>query len=118
MKRLTALGLSLVLILAAAGCGKAEQNRQDSAAILPETADSQSQVPEDDSPANTASGSAAPGDPITDTDPPALTLPTLRDLADRYGEALSWADFAPYFSEDIGSGLYLFTTPWTGRITC
>ena len=36
-----------------------------------------------------------------------LTLDTIRDLAAKKGEALTWSDFAGYPSVETGSGLYI-----------
>ncbi len=38
---------------------------------------------------------------------PRLNLATLKSLIELRGEDLSWSDFSPYESEDIGSGLYI-----------
>ena len=109
MKRLTALGLALVLILALAGCDKHTQNRQDTA--LTENVNNASQTPEDYHLTDTTSDSEKEDDIITDVYQPNLNLQTLRDLVNRYGENLTWSDFAVYYSEDIGSGLYIIRYP-------
>ena len=43
--------------------------------------------------------------------PPHLNLATLLDLAERYGENLTWEHFDSYYHEDIGSGLYIHHYP-------
>lgn len=50
-------------------------------------------------------------DTVTDIVSPNLNLATLKDLAARCGENLTWTDFDPYYSEDIGSGLYIRRYP-------
>ncbi len=39
-----------------------------------------------------------------------LTLDELKMLAKK-GDAISWEDFAPYYGQDIGSGLYIMNYP-------
>ena len=63
----------------------------------PTEVDSVAQIPEDDT--------------IT-VCPPNLTLQTLQDLVNRYGENLTWDDFSPYYDTgNIGSGLYILRYP-------
>ena len=50
-------------------------------------------------------------DTITDVCPPDLSLLTLKDLVARDGENLTWDDFSSYYSEEIGSGLYILRYP-------
>jgi len=46
-------------------------------------------------------------DVLTDIAEPSLNLATLKDLVSRRGIYLTWEDFAPYYGEDVGSGLYI-----------
>ena len=48
-----------------------------------------------------------PQDSVTDIAEPVLNLATLKDLVSRLGVYLTWEDFAPYYGEDVGSGLYI-----------
>lgn len=51
------------------------------------------------------------GDIITDVYTPNLNMRTLKSLVDRYGEDLTWDEFDTYYSENIGSGLYILRYP-------
>ena len=48
---------------------------------------------------------------VSDVAEPVLGMATLRDLVHRKGEALTWTDFSPYASEEIGVGLYVLRYP-------
>ena len=48
---------------------------------------------------------------VTDVATPNLNMLTLKDLVERDGVNLTWADFASYYSEDVGSGLYILRYP-------
>lgn len=111
MKRWTTLGLALTLILALTGCNKYAQGRQNTPLNSPENIDKVSQIPGDDNLANTISNSDNEENLITDVYQQNLNLQTLQDLVDRYGEDLNWDDFASYYSEDVGSGLYIYRYP-------
>ena len=51
---------------------------------------------------------------ISDVAQPTLTLATLEDLAARRGEELTWEDLSPYYSQEVGSGLYILRYPMDG----
>lgn len=50
-------------------------------------------------------------DIITDMAYPNLNLETLKDIVESAGSNLTWADFSPYYNEEIGSGLYILRYP-------
>mgnify|MGYP005768274901 CR=1 FL=1 len=111
MKRWTILGLALTLILALTGCNNYAQDSQNTPLNSSKNIDNVSQIPGDDNLANTISNSDNEENLITDVYQQNLNLQTLQDLVDRYGEDLNWDDFASYYSEDVGSGLYIYRYP-------
>lgn len=57
------------------------------------------------------SSGAEQQDELSDIAEPILSVLKLKDLVRREGENLTWEDFASYYSEDIGSGMYILRYP-------
>lgn len=87
MKKWTACFLVLICVLA--GCAK--DTWEQPAGLVP--------------PAN------AERETPSDVAAPNLNMETLKDLAARSGNNLSWGDLVPYYSEDVGFGMYVLHYP-------
>ena len=108
MKKLCALVLALVCTLSLFGCSTENINQ-------PPPDNTSIEIPKkEDHPVGTPANDAVEvptGDTITDVATPNLNIRTLRSLVDRFGEDLTWDVFDTYYSEDIGSGLYILRYP-------
>lgn len=94
MKKYTALILPLLLLCFLAGC------REESSKEPPATGTATEMRP------TAGSHEFYPPDENFHESGGNLTMATLIDLVDRYGDNLTWDTFAPYWFEDLGSGVY------------
>jgi hypothetical protein len=111
VKRLALFCLVLSLSLSVAGCTAHPENGQNLPLSSPENTDTTAVIPAQTSLPNPASAGETEDSLDADVCPLRLTLPTLRDLVARYGETLTWDDFAPYDKEELGSDPYCFRYP-------
>lgn len=110
MKRATAWSLAFVFTLALAGCNVHTESRNDIPQIS-ENIDIMAQLSDETSLAPGTSDEKSGTDLLSDIYQPNLTLQTLQDLVNHYGDALTWDDFTPYYSEESSSSLYILRYP-------
>ena len=109
MKKLMALVFALVCVLALVGCSTESDKETQLGNDVIETPEKEGQTDEtliDDDAVDYPTEDIA-----TDLATTNLTIRTLKALVDRYGEDLSWSNFNTYYSEDVGSGLYILRYP-------
>ena len=109
MKKLIALLLALVCALGLVGCStenRKETQLGDTSIETPEKEGGTDKALIDDAAVDTPTE-----DIVTDIATPNLTMRTLKSLADRYGEDLTWDTFDTYYCEEVTSGLYTRSYP-------
>ena len=109
MKKLIALVLALVCVLGLVGCSTENRKETQLGNTSIETPEKEGET--DKTLIDDDAVELPTGDVVTDVAVPNLTMRTLKSLVERYGEDMTWSTFDTYYSEDIGSGLYILRYP-------
>ena len=108
MKKVFALVLTVTFVLGLSACSHQSNDTPNSD---PNGTIERTGEPEVYPPANISGVELDETDELSDVAQPNLNMATLKDLIERNGENLTWEDFNSYYSEEIGSGLYILRYP-------
>lgn len=108
MKKIFALVLAVTFVLGLSACSHQSNDTPNSD---PNGTIERTGEPEAYPPANISGVELDETDELSDVAQPNLNMATLKDLVERNGENLTWEDFNSYYSEEIGSGLYILRYP-------